>query len=285
MHATPYLDEVRRRAAEAESRASAALADLAAAEAVQVALPAFTADVRDASELSVAECREQYVARFRPLLIRSIGALTDPTPWTLAWLREHCGQKCAAVNVGGSQMAASCEVAGVEVMTIDDLAQRIEARSSGRSAYLYDCSLPLKLPALCERLAVPVYFAHDWLQRTRRLHAFSRSWPSLFVGATGTRSSLHIDQWKGHFWMAQLCGAHSRPALCFKTRDAVVVIDGVVAAKAPSGGRSSTPKTRGASPRAGRARRRASSQPFLRSTRWRRSRASTRSSASRGAST
>ena len=117
-HSAAYLDEVRRRAAEAESRASAALADLAAAEAVQVALPAFTADVRDASELSVAECREQYVARFRPLLIRSIGALTDPSPWSLPWLREHCGQKCAAVNVGGSQMAAACEVAGVEVATM-----------------------------------------------------------------------------------------------------------------------------------------------------------------------
>ena len=76
--------------------------------------------------------------------------------------------------------------------------------SSSKLLYLYDCSLPLKVPTLCERVGVPIYFAHDWLQRTRHLHAFSRSWPSLFVGATGTRSSLHIDQWKGHFWMAQV---------------------------------------------------------------------------------
>ena len=116
------------------------------------------------------------------------------------------GQKRAAVNLGGSQMAAACEVAGVEVMTLAELAARVESRSTP-AAYLYDCSLPLKVPQLCERVGVPAYFSHDWLQRTRSLHAFSRSWPSLFVGATGTRSSLHIDQWKGHFWMAQLSGA------------------------------------------------------------------------------
>ena len=54
---------------------------------------------------------------------------------------------------------------------------------------------------------MPVYFAHDYVQRTMRLTAFSRSWPSLFVAARGTRSSLHVDQWSGHFFMAQVRGA------------------------------------------------------------------------------
>ena len=53
---------------------------------------------------------------------------------------------------------------------------------------------------------MPVYFAHDYVQRTMRLTAFSRSWPSLFVAARGTRSSLHVDQWSGHFFMAQVRG-------------------------------------------------------------------------------
>ena len=53
---------------------------------------------------------------------------------------------------------------------------------------------------------VPAYFAHDYVQRTMRLTAFSRSWPSLFVAARGTRSSLHVDQWSGHFFMAQVRG-------------------------------------------------------------------------------
>ena len=201
-----YLAEVRRRADAALHRAEAALADLPAAAAAAAALPAFALDVRDASELSVGECRREYVARFRPLVIRGVGPLTEPSPWTLPFLRESYGQKRAAVNLGGSQMAAACEVAGVEVMTLAELAARVESRSTP-AAYLYDCSLPLKVPQLCERVGVPAYFSHDWLQRTRSLHAFSRSWPSLFVGATGTRSSLHIDQWKGHFWMAQLSGA------------------------------------------------------------------------------
>ena len=175
-YSAAYLAEVRRRASEAESRSSAALADLENARATQAALPIFTADVRDASELSISECREQYVARFRPLVIQSIGKMTDPSPWSLPWLRDHYGQKCAAVNVGGSQMAASCEVSGVDVMTIGELATRIEGRTAASpSVYLYDCSLPLKIPALCERLGVPVYFAHDWLQRTREVDEHTMS--------------------------------------------------------------------------------------------------------------
>lgn len=201
-----YLAEVNRRASAARRQAEAAEADLVQAAKIQAALPAFTADERPAAELSIDECRSDYVAQFRPLVITSIGPLTDPSPWTLAWLREQCGQKRAAVNIGGSQMGAACSVAGVEVMTLEELATRIEGEGEPLT-YLYDCSLPLKVPSLCESVGIPAYFAHDWLQRTRRLHAFSRSWPSLFVGPTGTRSSLHIDQWKGHFWMAQLSGA------------------------------------------------------------------------------
>ena len=215
-----YLAEIARRSKAAATRASNAMADLEAAAAAMAGAPAFTKSVRDASELSIDECRRGFVAEFRPLVIRSVGPLTHPSPWSLSFLRERCGQKRAAVNLGGSQMAAACEIRGVEVMTFAELDERIRSQrrqqascSAGSalpqpvsSVYLYDCSLPLKVPTLCEGLGVPAYFAHDWLQRTRHLHAFSRSWPSLFVGPTGTRSSLHVDQWKGHFWMAQLAG-------------------------------------------------------------------------------
>jgi histone arginine demethylase JMJD6 len=200
-----YLTEVRRRADDAHVRATAALSDVAAAEAAVAQLPIFSLDVRDASNLSVAECRTEYVAKYRPLVITGLGSMTDPSPWTLDWIARECRSKQVAVNLGGSQRMAACTVAGVEVMTFAELQRRVEGRTEPR-AYLYDCALPLKVPLMCERVGVPHYFAHDWLQRTRRLHAFSRSWPSLFVGSPGTRSSLHIDQWKGHFWMCQLQG-------------------------------------------------------------------------------
>jgi hypothetical protein len=34
-------------------------------------------------------------------------------------------------------------------------------------------------------IRVPRYFAHDFLQRTRYTHAFTASWPSLFVVRIG----------------------------------------------------------------------------------------------------
>ena len=201
-----YLSEVRRRSEGARARAAAALHNLKAAKAAAAAQsPDFVLDVREAASLSVAECRCEYVAQFRPLVITGLGSMTDPAPWSLTWIAGACSSKQVAVNLGGSQRAAACSVAGVEVMTFAELRERVQGRTEPR-AYLYDCSLPLKVPLLCERLGVPHYFAHDWLQRTRQLHAFSRSWPSLFIGSSGTRSSLHIDQWKGHFWMAQLQG-------------------------------------------------------------------------------
>ena len=42
------------------------------------------------------------------------------------------------------------------------------------------------------------------MQRTRT-YAFSAR-PSLFVAAPGTRSSTHVDQWTGNFWMAMVHG-------------------------------------------------------------------------------
>jgi len=76
----------------------------------------------------------------------------------------------------------------------------------GDRTYLYDCSIPLKLPSLLGAIRVPRYFAHDFLQRTMHTHAFTASWPSLFVAAPHTCSSLHIDQWRGNFWMAMVKG-------------------------------------------------------------------------------
>jgi solute carrier family 25 thiamine pyrophosphate transporter 19 len=183
-----YVEEVRKRAEAAACHCTAAREDPDDAAAAAATEP-FTCNQRHASELSLSEARA-HVARFQPLVITDVEEITDPWPWTLDWLVATIGSKRAAVNVGGSQ-TAGVSVAGTEVVTISELADRI---NHGECVYLYDCSIPLKLPALTERLGVPAWFAHDWLHRTRERHAFSRSWPSLFIGAPGTRSSLHIDQ-------------------------------------------------------------------------------------------
>ena len=53
---------------------------------------------------------------------------------------------------------------------------------------------------------IPRYFAQDFLQRTAPGSLYRESWPSLFVGPAGTRSSLHIDAFGSNFWMALFSG-------------------------------------------------------------------------------
>lgn len=208
-----YIEEVARRRAAAAAKAAAACSTdgMWSARASASAAP-FVLDTRDAGELAAAEVRSEYLAKFRPLVVTGAASTSwvssegttecmAEAPWTLEWLVAHVGSKQVAVNVAGSQTTSCTE--GVDVMPFRELAARLLA---GEVLYLYDMSIPLKLPTLTEHLSVPTIYAHDWLQRTRELHAFSRSWPSLFVGAPGTRSSLHTDQWRGHFWMAQLHG-------------------------------------------------------------------------------
>ena len=209
-----YCAEVARRREAAAAKAAAACSTdgMWSARASASAAP-FVLDTRDAAELTAAEVRSEFLAKFRPLVVTGAtasswvspeGASTEgeaEAPWTLDWLVAHVGSKQVAVNVAGSQTTSCTE--GVDVMPFRELAARLRA---GEVLYLYDMSIPLKLPTLTEHLGVPAMYAHDWMQRTRELHAFSRSWPSLFVGAPGTRSSLHTDQWRGHFWMAQIQG-------------------------------------------------------------------------------
>ena len=93
------------------------------------------------------------------------------------------------------------------IMTIEELLDKVQAGEGQKEElYLYDCSIPKKLPGLLEHLRIPRYFAHDYLMQSMHKHTWSTSWPSLFVGAAGTASSLHVDMWHSHFWMVMVKG-------------------------------------------------------------------------------
>lgn len=90
-------------------------------------------------------------------------------------------------------------------MLLGELISRLkEGRADG--LYMYDISLAKRLPVALEAMRLPRYFSHCYLQRTMRSHRFSTAWPTLFLGSRGTRSTLHLDQWHGHFWMYTLFG-------------------------------------------------------------------------------
>ena len=51
----------------------------------------------------------------------------------------------------------------------------------------------------------PKYFAGDYFQRVFP-NGYQHSWPSLFIGAKGTQSDMHVDSGGTNFWLYLLSG-------------------------------------------------------------------------------
>ena len=70
--------------------------------------------------------------------------------------------------------------------------------------YIHDWSIPLFCPHsnLLANYRIPKYFSGDYLQKCNPGSLYRETWPSLFVGPSGTRSALHIDGFFSNFWMA-----------------------------------------------------------------------------------
>ena len=218
--AHPYVAEVARRA----RAASDAAAELASSPERLARLPPAQRIPRvHCCELSLKAFREEYCAKAKPVVITGLGPhLTEDGEHghELGWLKRHGSTKKVAVTRDNAHVNSSLRCADTDVLNLGDHLARVLpldqpnldpsdpgfGARDGDGTYLYDCAVPLKLPSLMGSIRVPRYFAHDFLQRTRRVHAFTASWPSLFVAAPHTRSSLHVDQWQGNFWMAMVKG-------------------------------------------------------------------------------
>jgi hypothetical protein len=110
----------------------------------------------------------------------------------------------------GSRSWGALEPAGAT--TLDAF---LEALARGdpwaREAYLHDWSLPrgcasLFGPPPYADLRVPKYFAGDYFQRTA-FSGYRHAWPSLFVGAAGTESAMHVDSGGTNFMLHLLSGS------------------------------------------------------------------------------
>lgn len=156
--------------------------------------------------LSLAECRREYIRRGRPLIITGLeGVLADEESYgcSLEWIRDNLGDKPVPLTTNYGPDRPASERPQTELMNFATAIHRIE--NGDPSAYLYD--VPLReLPQILDQVKVPRYFGHCYLQRTRLPHAYQNAWPTLFIGGAGTRSSLHVDQWHGAFWMSLLSG-------------------------------------------------------------------------------
>mmetsp|Transcript_31093 Transcript_31093/g.75684 ORF Transcript_31093/g.75684 Transcript_31093/m.75684 type:complete len:581 (+) Transcript_31093:76-1818(+) len=163
---------------------------------------------RRCAGLSLAECRRRYISQGHPLIItglQGVWASKESLGCAPEWLKEHFGEKrlAAYTNFGANRAAQAADSS--DLVRLADAMDRVQQGEEG--LYVYDVSLPLQMPALLEHVFLPRYFAHDYLQQTMRKHCFSKSWPTFFLGAQGSHSSLHVDQWRGHFWMMLLKGS------------------------------------------------------------------------------
>ena len=162
----------------------------------------------DALELTPKRFREEYVATDTPVVITGLGdvlTIDGARGAECEWLTRLAGNKKIAVTRNDAHRSNELSCATTDVLDLKDYVREV-MEDEAPGSYLYDASIPLKLPSLAEAVRMPKYFAHDYLQKTMRMTAFSRSWPSLFVAARDTRSSLHVDQWHGHFFMAMVRG-------------------------------------------------------------------------------
>jgi len=163
--------------------------------------------------LSLAECRQDFIRKGRPLIIEGLGPfLVSKESCNLSrdWLSTHFGEKMVAVYrnfCNPQERAASDKEDRADLMRLREALVHLQKGGSERDGlYLYDLSLPLQLPGLLDHVQLPRFFTHCYLQQTMRQHCFSRSWPTLFIGAKGSQAKLHVDQWHGHFWMHLVSG-------------------------------------------------------------------------------
>eukprot|EP00047_Mylnosiga_fluctuans_P006817 m.249306 g.249306 ORF g.249306 m.249306 type:complete len:494 (+) comp16067_c0_seq1:94-1575(+) len=155
--------------------------------------------------LSVRQFHDEYAARGRPVIITGVVAALTSSPWSLDSITKVAGDRVVKLRRRHSLSSEWAKLEDGDTMTVRDYVTAIRAgRANGN--YLFDWSLPLFCPELAADLAVPKYFANDFLQRTAPGSMYRDSWPSLFIGAMGAGGGLHVDAFGSNFWMALFQG-------------------------------------------------------------------------------
>lgn len=170
-------------------------------------------DVRLAADLSVREFIEKYAKPGIPVIIRGLNV--SKSPWTLDFFKEKCGNRriMGSKVVDGSKEWSKLERAGFT--NLSDFIETFSTHEARREWYLHSWELPLTCNEVFgfppyDEFIVPKYFAGDYLQRApfdlQGQNSFQHAWPSLFIGAKGTHSPLHIDSKGTNFWFYLLSG-------------------------------------------------------------------------------
>mmetsp|Transcript_52484 Transcript_52484/g.125420 ORF Transcript_52484/g.125420 Transcript_52484/m.125420 type:complete len:619 (+) Transcript_52484:89-1945(+) len=144
------------------------------------------------TELSVSTFRREYIPQRRPVIITGMSSV----------LTSKESMEFAVEFLQGAiphDMDVPVKFSGhVQQTQIADFFARLR---SAEDVYLADVSIPNYFPWLLQHIKVPTVFLHCFSHRTRQKNFAANNTPSLFIGAKGTLTHLHIDQLATNFWM------------------------------------------------------------------------------------
>jgi len=165
----------------------------------------------NAKELSYEAFISKYASKSKPVVISGLlehclrrpSSSSSSSLWTMDFLRSKIGHKMVSLkhSVEGSPNWAQLEESSCT--TFADFIDGIQNGDAAlKKSYCHDWSIEMHCPELLEEIiGIPKYFSGDYLQHMPAGSMYKDTWPSLFVGAKGTYSDLHIDAFQSNFWM------------------------------------------------------------------------------------
>ena len=173
--------------------------------------------------------RRSHLAASVPAIVRGDVLEWPAMRWSAAEITARCGARamgprCSQNEVkvfdarGGGALWAGVRTIKTAALGITRVAELMRRQAAGHPLYVHDASVELFCPALLADLRAPRHFPVDWMQMPpAAIRHTSHSCasptgvaasmhPSVFIGAKGTRSSLHADSAASRFMMALFAG-------------------------------------------------------------------------------
>jgi hypothetical protein len=165
-------------------------------------------DRYDWEDLSMDVFINEYAKKKRPVIIQNLPM--TKTPWTLSHIKKVCGEVEADLVKRDKNTSNWGGLVDAESMLLKEFIDTFNKNETRAKYYLHDWTLTSHCPKIFgeppyEEYNMPKYFAGDYFQRVFP-SGYQHSWPSLFIGANGTQSDLHVDSGGTNFWLYLISG-------------------------------------------------------------------------------